>query len=72
MKTAETVPSFESVWAAFQETDRLQKENAQQMRESHTKFEKEMQESRKEFDRRMKKMEQTMGSWGNNYGDFAE
>ena len=39
-------PSFESVWASFQETDRLMKEHAKEM--------KELRESQKETDRMMK------------------
>ena len=56
-----TAPTFESVWVALQETDRLQKENAQQIKEY-----------RADYERRMKKMEETMGSWANNQGAFAE
>lgn len=51
----------ESIWAAFRETDRLIKE-----------FDREMKESRSEYDRRIKKLEETMGSWSNNHGSFAE
>ena len=31
-----------------------------------------IKESRDDYDRRMKNFEQTMGSWSNNHGDFAE
>ena len=47
-------PTFESVWAALQETDRL------------------LDKSSAEFDRRIKKLEETTGSWANNHGSFAE
>ena len=52
--TQKTVPTFETVWASLQETDRL------------------LKESSANFDRRMKKMEETIGSWANNHGMFAE
>ena len=50
-------PTFESVWAALQETDRLLKEqaleNAMERKKSRVKFEREMKKSRAEFDRKM-------------------
>ena len=58
-------PTFESVWAALQETDRL-------LEESSVKFDREMEKSRIEFDRRIKKLEETTGAWANNHGSFAE
>jgi hypothetical protein len=70
-----TSNTFENVWASFRElresqaeTDRLQKETTQQMKETDRK----MQESREDYDRRMKKFEETMGSWSTNHGQFAE
>ena len=53
--------TFESVWAALQETDKLQKENAIQLEKSSA-----------EFDRRIKKLEELTGSWANSHGSFAE
>ena len=53
--------TFETVWAALQETAKRQEENDRQMKES-----------REEYDRRMKKFEETMGAWSNNHGSFAE
>jgi hypothetical protein len=48
-----TPPSFESVWAIIQETDRIVKENAQGM--------KELRESQKETDRQIGKLGKRMG-----------
>jgi uncharacterized protein (TIGR02145 family) len=47
----------------FVEASRLQKENAEQMKETDRK----MKESRAEFDRRMKELQQTVGGWANNF-----
>jgi len=55
----------ESVWAAMQENDRF-------IREKFAETAQQLKESRADFDRRMKKMEETMGSWANNQGAFAE
>jgi len=44
----------------------------QQMQESREEFSKSLKESREAFDRRMEKINETMGSWGNNLGEFAE
>jgi len=75
--------TFESVWAALQETDRM-------IKESQVKFDKRMAESRAdyeksradyekrmakyedEYQKRMAKMEENMGNWSNNHGSFAE
>ena len=56
--------TFESVWAALQETDRIVKENALQMKETDRKMEK--------TDRKMEKLQELLGSWSNNHGSFAE
>ena len=70
----------------MQETDRIVKENARQMKENERimnerfaetdRIIKEnarlMRESRADYDRRMKKMDETMGSWAHNHGRFAE
>lgn len=77
----------ESVWAAFSENERLLKESrvefGKSIAESRAEFEKSIAKSRAEFeksmaksradsDRRMKKIEETLGAWANNHGDFAE
>jgi len=49
----------------FAESDRLRKE-------SEAKFDKEMEKSHVEWVKRWKKIDETMGSWGNNFGSFAE
>ena len=56
----------------FAETDRLFKENAaaadKRREESDAKFEK----YREEYERRMKNMENRVGAWARNHGEFAE
>ena len=47
--------------ATFESVWALMQENAQQI-----------EKSRNDFERRMKKYEETMGSWANNHGSFAE
>ena len=61
-------PSYETVWAALQETDRMLKENAELMRKSREDYDSRMEKYDKKFD----KMMETLGSWGNNHGKFAE
>jgi len=59
MNTAaqQTVPNFDSVWIAIQETNRQMKETDLQM---------------KETDRRMKELQKQIGGMANNQGSFAE
>ena len=45
----------------FESVWALMQENAQQMKDNE-----------RQFERRMKKMEETTGSWANNHGSFAE
>ena len=86
MKTQQTVPTFDSVWAILQETAQLQKENEREAKESFKELRKTIQEvaqlqkknerERKENDReyrqRMKKLDKRIGSIGNNNGNIAE
>jgi hypothetical protein len=61
-------PSFESVWAILQETDRIFKENAQgmkELRESHKEYEEERKKEKAEFIERL-------GNYINLFGDFTE
>jgi hypothetical protein len=59
--TQTVLPNFETLWANLQEIDRLQKENALQMKESSA-----------EFDRRMKEMQKKLGGIDDSQGSFAE
>ena len=52
--------------------ERQNKENDRLIKESRENLERQNKESREDYDRRMKKMEETMGSWSNNHGSFAE
>jgi hypothetical protein len=54
-------PTFESVWAALQETDRIIKENAQRQEEAT----RELKEAQKETDRQI-------GKLGNRFGEMVE
>ena len=79
-------PTFESVWAGFQETDRMLKEHAQEMeklRESQKETDRMMKEYReylKETERTLKAEHQRqkedfnnrLGSLTNLFGDVTE
>ena len=75
----------ETVWAAFQETDRRMKETDRQMQETDRRMQetdrlmqetylqmKETDRKMQETDRRMKELQKLVGSWTNNHGLFAE
>jgi len=66
MEAVQTVntPSFESVWAALQETDRIVKENAQGMRE--------LREIQKATDRQMQKTDSELGKLSKRMGEVVE
>ena len=57
--------TFEQVWAALQETDRIVKENAKKMREDHEKTAKEMKKYRRETNKQF-------GKLGNRFGEMVE
>ena len=76
-------PSFETVWAALQETDRMMKENAERHDREMKEFEKKMKEraeqreqERKEFEREMKEsaaeFNKKLGKYINLFGEFTE
>jgi hypothetical protein len=56
-------PSFESVWAALQETNQIVKENALQMRE--------LRESQKETDRQMEETGRRIDEYNERFGEFT-
>jgi hypothetical protein len=78
--------TFETVWAALQETDRMIKEQSaksekefaeiKQMMKETDRLQKENIRERKksstEFDKRMKEMEKQVGGIANSNGDMAE
>jgi ribosomal protein L9 len=81
------VPSFETVWAALQETDRIMKEHKaefdREMRESNEKFEREMQERDKKWEEEQKEYKAhqkelndnfyaQLGKHTNLFGQFTE
>ena len=62
IQTPQTItPTFESVWAALQETDRVL-----------TEMFAETARRQAETDRQIQKLQQTTGAWANNHGEFAE
>ncbi|MCL2511256.1 MAG: hypothetical protein FWF09_04320, partial [Bacteroidales bacterium] len=54
----------ESVWAMFQETDRIIKEIGRKQEETDRIV--------KENAKAMKELQKTVGGWANNHGSFAE
>jgi hypothetical protein len=60
--------TFESVWAAFQETDRLIKE----VRESQKETQKETERWKKETERIVQNNAQLIGKLGNRFGEVVE
>ena len=71
MNNLQPTPTFESVWASLQETDRIVRENAKALKETREQM-KETDKQMKETDRRMKELQKTVGGWANNHGTFAE
>ena len=71
--------TFESVWAALQETDRIMKENNLFLTQKQAETDRMLQESKAETDRQLRiltesiqKLNTDMGGMGNSNGDFAE
>ncbi|MDR1933385.1 MAG: hypothetical protein LBQ57_11275 [Spirochaetales bacterium] len=60
--------TFEKVWAAIQETDRIVKETAQQIKETDRQM-KETDRQMKETDKRLEKQ---LGKLGNRFGEMVE
>jgi hypothetical protein len=56
-----TPPSFETVWAALQETDRILKENAEQQKE----WQREMKKSARQLNKQLSKL-------GGRFGEMVE
>jgi hypothetical protein len=63
-------PTFESVWASFQENDRIIKEHAKEM-EKLRKSQEELRESQKETDRQMKETDRQIKDYNKRFGDFT-
>jgi hypothetical protein len=85
METVQTVepsqnpPTFESVWAALQETDRIIKENACRQEKDYREMKessREMKEAQRETERQMKESAQRpdrqLGRLGNRFGEMVE
>jgi hypothetical protein len=67
VQTATNTNSFESVWAAFQETDRLIKE----VRESQKETDRQMKENERIFKESSALINKKIGSLTNLFGDFT-
>jgi hypothetical protein len=76
-------PTFESVWAALQETDRIVKENARQMKKTDRKWLEEKKETdrkwleeKKETDRKWleekREIDRIVGDLSNRFGEMVE
>ncbi|MDR0457156.1 MAG: hypothetical protein LBH20_10795 [Treponema sp.] len=65
-------PTFETVWAALQETGRILKETAQRHEENY----REMKEAQRETERQMKesaqRLDRQLGKLGNRFGEMVE
>jgi seryl-tRNA synthetase len=81
METTQTIGeglTFEKVWAAIQatheqlqETDRVDRENAQQMKQTDRQM-KETAQQMKETDRQMKETDKRVGALTNRFGEMVE
>jgi len=68
-------PSFESVWAALQETDRIVKENAREVKEALKETARRQEETdrqMKETDRQIKDFNKRFGEFTNRFGEVVE
>jgi len=74
MATAQK-PTFETVWAALQETDRIVKENAlliRELREQSKKTDRQMKETDRQLRKQMGETDKRLGELGNRFGELAE
>ena len=58
-------PSFETVWAALQKTDKLIKENAREA-------DRRLKDTAKEYDRQIKDLNKRFGDFTNRFGEVVE
>ena len=82
VQTQPTPPSFETVWAALQETDRLIKETRESQKETDRMLDKvglEMKENARQskerserLDLQIKALNEQMGGLHNSFGEMAE
>jgi len=70
-----TPPTFETVWAALQETDRIVKENAELQKETDRlvkEYAREAKEQREDFNRRFGDFNKRFGDFTNRFGEVVE
>jgi hypothetical protein len=74
METVQTPnpPTFETVWAALQETRQIITENAKKDVERHERAMKEIAERREEFEREKKEFNKRLGEYINLFGEVTE
>jgi len=69
-------PSFETVWAALQETDRILKENAErherEMKENAERHERKMKELDERVRESKEELNRQLGKYINLFGEFTE
>ena len=65
-------PSFETVWAALQETDRIVKENAQQQAERQKEIDRIIKENAREMKERDRRLDEKLGKLGDRFGEMIE
>jgi len=69
------VPTSESVWSGFQETERFLKAMFAETRKEFAETRALIAETDRQMqdtDRRMKELQKTVGGWANSHGSFAE
>jgi len=69
--TQKTAPTFESVWALIQETDRQMKETDRMAKETF-RLQQETLQMHKATDKKWENLSKQLGGMANSQGDFAE
>ena len=64
--------TFEKVWAALKETDRIVQENAKRQAETDRQLKETMKETMKETDRQIKEFNKRFGDFTNCFGEMVE
>jgi hypothetical protein len=72
-------PTFETVWAALQETDRIIKENAlrqeettRELKEAQRESARQQEETYREMKESAKRLDRQLGKLGNRFGEMVE
>jgi len=62
---SQTAPTFESVWAALEKTDKV-------LSQKFAETDKQIKQYAADYEKRMKNMEDRVGAWATSHGSFAE